>query len=190
MSITPTGLCPQPIGKPRKQGQPILVLHQASVAHLGVAQHLLDIEKGCSTFALTLAFHGSSNCSSWSLPNLFDFDGPIAMGQPPCDPHGLGPSPLPQPRASSLWRSFSEGFSAWMLVGSSDGQTMHQAALTIPHVELHAKAPLVPFPGLLHLGITFSRPVLPRCWRCSDAGIRNPPFLQHQTLTNQMLLTS
>ncbi len=117
MSITPTGLCPQPIGKSRKQGQPILVLHQASVAHLGVAQHLLDIEKGCSTFALTLVFHGSSNCSSWSLPNLFEFDGPIAMGQPPCDPHRLGPSPLPQPRASSLWRSFSEGFSAWMLVG-------------------------------------------------------------------------
>ena len=76
-----------------------------------------------------------------------------------------------------------------MHLGRGCRQTMDQAALIIhSHVELHAEVPLVPLPGLPHLRIPFSFPVLRRGGRLNDAGIHNRPFLQHQTFFCQRFL--
>ena len=76
-----------------------------------------------------------------------------------------------------------------MPVGRGCRQAMDQAALIIhSHVELHAQVPLVPLPGLLHLWVPFSFPVLRRGGRFHDAGIYDRPFLEHQTCSCQMVL--
>ena len=76
-----------------------------------------------------------------------------------------------------------------MHVGRGYRQAMDQAALIVhSHVELHAEVPLVSLPGLLHLWISFSFPVLRRAGRFNDAGIHNRPFPEDQPCFCQMLL--
>ncbi|HBP54208.1 MAG TPA: hypothetical protein DD643_07730, partial [Synechococcus sp. UBA8638] len=58
----------------------------------------------------------------------------------------------------------------------------HTCTCLIIHanMQLHAAAPLVPLLGLLHLRITFSSPVLPRCRRPDAAGSHARSFPQRQ----------
>ncbi len=110
LSITPSELCPEPIGKSKKQGQPILVLHQALVMHLGVAKYLLDIIPPLpSRWPCTVP--ATAPVAPWlissaSLASSLPCHLAILMGLAfPIPPY---PASL-QTRASSPWKAYLKG---------------------------------------------------------------------------------
>lgn len=73
------------------------------------------------------------------------------------------------------------GLSDVIDVGSGGHHRMNKTKLGVgPDVALHAVMPLIPFFGLMHLGVTLTAAVFGRAWCGDDGGVDDGAAVQHQ----------
>ncbi len=182
----------QQVREGSQHAQSILVLGQAAVADLGIAEHSLDVEERMldlgphrcfQLFSMRLwavRVHGPALARSCSN-EVFCF--PFLLAEVISNTPVTRVTEDPLPFAMQQLIDDPE----IMSVGGGRLQTVDQAqGIVDANVHLHLEVPLLAFSCLVHLRVSLALLVLGRAGRVDDAGIDNRAFAQHQPLFLQV----